>query len=59
MNNNKTKEEIKFSVLLKRRFVKFFLSSGRCGNNCSNCSFCPWLDKEKYSFEIQRKTENK
>ncbi|MFW9852719.1 MAG: hypothetical protein ACFFDS_07250 [Candidatus Thorarchaeota archaeon] len=55
MKKNETKKEIKSLKLWKRWLVKFFLSAGSCGNDCSECSFCPWLDKEKYSFEIKRK----
>lgn len=55
MKINEAKEEINLFVLLKRWFVKFFLSGGSCGSSCSNCALCPWLDKEKYSFEIKRK----
>ncbi len=57
MKDNETKTKIKFWVRLKRWFVRFFLSGGSCGDSCSNCSLCPWLDKEKYSFEIKRKKE--
>lgn len=40
---------------IKRWFVRFFLSKGDCENSCSKCNLCPWLDKEKYTFEIKRK----
>jgi hypothetical protein len=58
MEKEETKKEIKLWELIKRWFIRFFLSSGNCGDSCSDCSMCPWLDKEKYSFEIKRKVEN-
>ena len=44
-------------IKIKRKLVRVFLSEGSCSSSCSSCIACPWIDKEKYSFEIKRKEE--
>ena len=56
----KEKEEnpISFFTKIRRKIARFFLSQGSCTDDCEDCSFCPWIDKEKYSFEIKKRTES-
>ena len=56
MNSQGSTKNLTFFTKLRRKLVKFFLSQGRCNGSCDNCSVCPWIDKEKYSFEIRKKT---
>jgi hypothetical protein len=53
-----TKESLKFWTKFRRWFAKTFHSSGHCHGSCYDCDFCPWIDKEKYSFEIRRKNKH-
>ncbi len=48
-------ETLSFWVRFRRRFVRLFLSQGNCSESCDECSKCPWIDKEKYSFEIKKR----
>jgi hypothetical protein len=52
-------EELSFWQKLRRWLVRFFLSGNQCNEHCSDCITCPWIDKEKYSFDIKRKAEYK
>jgi len=56
MNQDTSKQT--FWSKARKRFVRFFLYQGSCDSSCSDCAVCPWIDKEKYSFEIKRKEEN-
>ncbi|MCG3260602.1 MAG: hypothetical protein H7644_12695 [Candidatus Heimdallarchaeota archaeon] len=56
MNSEKaTTEKISFWLRLRRRVVRFFLPRGSCTGSCNDCVACPWIDKEKYSFEIKKR----
>jgi len=48
-------DELSFWIRFRRRFARFFLSQGSCSDSCDSCSKCPWVDKEKYSFEIKKR----
>lgn len=50
-------DELSFWTKIKRRFVRFFISRGNCNESCDSCAKCPWLDEEKYSFEIKKRKE--
>ena len=54
MNQETAKKNI--WIRIRRKFVRIFLTQGNCDSSCSSCAVCPWLDKEKYSFDIKRKT---
>ncbi|MCG3227403.1 MAG: hypothetical protein H7645_10835 [Candidatus Heimdallarchaeota archaeon] len=51
-------EKLSFLKKTRRLLVKYFLSRNQCHGECSDCDACPWIDKEKYSFEIKRKVES-
>jgi len=46
---------VSFWIKFRRRFTRFFLSQGSCSGSCDDCVACPWIDKEKYSFEIKKR----
>ena len=50
--------ELSLWIKVRRWIVKVFLARNNCSGDCSDCSNCPWLDREKYSFEIRRKEES-
>ncbi|MCG3220535.1 MAG: hypothetical protein H7641_04060 [Candidatus Heimdallarchaeota archaeon] len=51
-------EQLSFWTKVRRWLVKYFLSRNKCHGQCLECDTCPWIDKEKYSFEIKRKVES-
>ncbi len=51
-------EQLSFWKKARRWLVKYFLSKNQCHGQCSDCDACPWIDKDKYSFEIKRKVES-
>ncbi len=52
---NTTLEKVSFWLRLRRRVVRFFLPQGSCTGSCNDCAACPWIDREKYSFEIKKR----
>jgi len=47
--------KVSFWIKFRRRLTRFFLSQGSCSGSCDDCVACPWIDKEKYSFEIKKR----
>ena len=51
-------EKLSLWIRIRRRLVRYFLAHGTCNGSCDECSKCPWIDKEKYTFEIRKKKED-
>jgi hypothetical protein len=51
-------EELSLWTRVRRLLVRIFLARNNCNGQCTDCANCPWLDKEKYTFEIKRKVES-
>jgi len=52
-----TTDGLSLWIRFRRRFVRLFFTQGNCSGSCDSCEKCPWIDKEKYSFEIKRKSK--
>lgn len=46
---------VSFWIKFRRRLTRLLWSRGSCSGSCNDCVTCPWIDKDKYSFEIKKR----